>query len=596
MAIKLNIIPLNQILILYLLSYSICEDKNEISIIIDTNMGSQIINYRYNEFIFKVIVNGIESNITKYKNHLKSGENEIIILFIIKLSSCQNMFYHIYNILKMNLSHFDLSEVKNMGYMFADCNSLVSLDLSNFDTSSVTNMGYMFQSCFGLESLDISRFNTSLITTMLYMFQYCRKLKSLDLSNFDTSLVTTMEGTFYECLSLSSLNIKSFNTSSVKTMKYMFYNCFALTSIDFSNFDTSLVTNMKYMFECDKKIKYFELKYFNTSSVVDMGNMFYGCISLISLNFGKFDTSSVTNMQNMFYNCHSLITLKIEELNLLKLKKTDLMFYNCSSLQYLNLSNFYSNITSVTGMFGHCNRNLIYCIDDRKEYQFLSELKNYRKSCSDICYKYFSKKYLKENNSCIDSCANEVIYKYDFNNNCIEKCPDNTILGNDNLTCHSIEIENKENNFGIILFFIVFCPILLLLIFFLIAIKCRQKKKNNNNENEILIDHGANNIHTYTHREVQNIGDETIKIIFNFNQERTIIFKHRRTSFKNLIISYKERKQFKNIEMFIFILDGIHFNYNEAINDERKLSEFIPRDIKEKEIIVYDWTSFASVS
>ena len=421
---------------------------------------------------------------------------------------------------------------------------------------------------------------------MRYMFQYCRKLKSLDLFNFDTSLVTNMEATFYECLSLSSLNIKSFNTSSVKTMKYMFYNCLELTSIDFSNFDTSLVTNMQYMFQYNQKIKYLDLKYFNTSSVVDMGNMFCGCLSLVSINFGEFDTSSVTNMSNMFYFCISLISLKIEELNLSKLKNINYMFFNCFSLKYLNLSNFYSNITSATGMLESCNKNLIYCIDDKREYNILSELQNYTKSCGDICIKYLSKKYLKENNSCIDSCANEIKYKYDFNSICLEKCPNNTVLGNDNFTCSSIKNDDKGINL-ILLFSIIFVVIIFALTIILISIKCR-KKKIINNDNEILIDHHQ--------REFQNRENDTIKIIFSLNQERTVIFKHRQTSFRNLILSFKERKQIKNTQMLIFMLDGIKLNYNEAINNDRKLSEFIPEDITEKIILVYDWASFASES
>ena len=129
--------------------------------------------------------------------------------------------------------------------------------------------------------------------------------------------------------------------------------------------------------------------------------------------------------------------------------------------------------------------------------------------------------------------------------------------------------------------------IILLLIIIFIAIKCR-KKKIINNDNEILIDHHQ--------REFQNRENDTIKIIFSLNQERTVIFKHRQTSFRNLILSFKERKQIKNTQMLIFMLDGIKLNYNEAINNDRKLSEFIPEDITEKIILVYDWASFASES
>ena len=48
--------------------------------------------------------------------------------------------------------------------------------------------------------------------------------------------------------------------------------------------------------------------------------------------------------------------------------------------------------------------------------------------------------------------------------------------------------------------------------------------------------------------------------------------------------------------MILFIFDGQKISYEEAINDDKKLSEFIPSDINEKEILVYDWTSFASQS
>ena len=74
------------------------------------------------------------------------------------------------------------------------------------------------------------------------------------------------------------------------------------------------------------------------------------------------------------------------------------------------------------------------------------------------------------------------------------------------------------------------------------------------------------------------------------------IIKLRKTSLENLIISYIKRKQFKNNQMIFFLFDGKKISYDEAINDDRKLSEVIHKDLKEKEILVYDWTSFISKS
>ena len=307
-------------------------------------------------------------------------------------------------------------------------------------------------------------------------------------------------------------------------------------------------------------------------------------------------------MANMFYNCYSLISLKIEELNLSKLEKTDNMFYRCTSLQYLNLTNFYSNITSSNGMFRDCNSNLIYCIDDTKEYKFLFDLNNFRKSCSDMCTKYFSKKYIIENKTCIDTCANEIIYKYDFNNICLENCPNNTILANDNITCNSIE-DNKNNKNIIIIISIVGGVIILVSIIVIFVIIYRKRAIKNNNNQETLLEHNRREQNRTTNvrttRELVNINtreNEKIKIIFNFNQERTEIFKSRKTSLKNLISSYIKRKHFQNKQMIIFMFDGKSISYDEAVNDDRKIGVLFPGDIKEKEILVCDWTSRATQS
>ena len=186
-----------------------------------------------------------------------------------------------------------------------------------------------------------------------------------------------------------------------------------------------------------------------------------------------------------------------------------------------------------------------------------------------------------------------------FNNNTINN---NTSINNtSNNNKDNTNNSNEKKNFIIIISIASGVLILTVIIFFIVRI-CRKRAINNNN-NETLLEHKSRkknrtkNIHP--HRELQNINiieNEKIKIIFNFNQERTEISKLRQTSLKNLIISYIKRKQFKNNKMIFFLFDGKSISYDEAINDDRKLSEFIPKDLKEKEILVNDWTSFISKS
>ena len=204
------------------------------------------------------------------------------------------------NILELDLSNFDTSQVTNMGYMFYGMSSLTSLNLSNFDTSKVTNMSDMFYGMSSLTSLNLSNFDTSKVTNMYAMFCAMRSLTILDLSNFDTSKVTNMSGMFVGMANLTSLNLSNFDTSKVKNMGTMFAGMANLTTLDLSNFNTSQVTNMEYMFSRMSNLTTLNLSNFDTSKVKNMSYMFYGMANLTTLDLSNFDTSQVTNMNYMF--------------------------------------------------------------------------------------------------------------------------------------------------------------------------------------------------------------------------------------------------------------------------------------------------------
>ena len=79
------------------------------------------------------------------------------------------MFWH-NNIISLDVSMFNTSNVTDMRYMFAECQKLEELDLSNFDTSNVTDMSYMFNFDIGLKKLDISSFDFTNVTEYNNMF------------------------------------------------------------------------------------------------------------------------------------------------------------------------------------------------------------------------------------------------------------------------------------------------------------------------------------------------------------------------------------------------------------------------------------------
>ena len=121
-----------------------------------------------------------------------------------------------------DIQNLNISHVKNMSYMFYECNSLVSLpDISNWNISNANNMSFMFYGCKSLISLpDISKWDTSNIIDMKRIFYGCNSLILLpDISNWNTSNVENMEFMFYGCKSLLLLpDISKWNTSKVNTL------------------------------------------------------------------------------------------------------------------------------------------------------------------------------------------------------------------------------------------------------------------------------------------------------------------------------------------------------------------------------------------
>ena len=126
---------------------------------------------------------------------------------------------------KLDLSAWNMSNVKSMVGFFDTCYSVKKIILSNWDTSKVTNMSRVFQGCHSLTELDLSRWNTSNVTNMFAMFADCHNLIELNLSDWDVSNVEDMEHVFSNCSSLTKLNLSGWDISNVRYMGSMFYNC-----------------------------------------------------------------------------------------------------------------------------------------------------------------------------------------------------------------------------------------------------------------------------------------------------------------------------------------------------------------------------------
>jgi surface protein len=116
--------------------------------------------------------------------------------------------------------------------MFEDCFNLIELNISNFDTSNVTDMRGMFSNCESLPKLDLSSFNTCKTEKMIALCWGCKSLKELDLSNFNTFKLKDMSNMFCACKNLSKLDLSGWvmdEECEKETNFLMFSGCDSLT-------------------------------------------------------------------------------------------------------------------------------------------------------------------------------------------------------------------------------------------------------------------------------------------------------------------------------------------------------------------------------
>ena len=168
-----------------------------------------------NNYPNKIYIDGNESTNVENSYTVNAGEHTFELIWNKTITDCSSMFADCEDIIEIDFSNFNTSEVSFMPQMFRDCSSLKSINFRNFNTSKTIYMGYMFYNCSSLESLDLSMFDTKELLSMRFLFDGCSSLISLNLSNFDTSLVTWMHNLFNDCKSLAYINLLNFNEKTL---------------------------------------------------------------------------------------------------------------------------------------------------------------------------------------------------------------------------------------------------------------------------------------------------------------------------------------------------------------------------------------------
>lgn len=144
-------------------------------------------------------------------------------------------------------------QTTDLRYAFQFWSNLKEVDLTGLDVSNVTNLGAMFANDYQLTKVNLNGWDTSHITDMNYMFNVDKKIQELDLANWDVRQVMNMDHMFYGLASLKKLDLSSFQTDKVTIMNSMFYGTDELCLLNLSQFNMVNVTDTTNMFTADSK-------------------------------------------------------------------------------------------------------------------------------------------------------------------------------------------------------------------------------------------------------------------------------------------------------------------------------------------------------
>ena len=466
------------LIFIFISLFLIAKEQLEISLIIQESFGHYFLSNGFNSAPSKVLVNGTEKsscNNNKYCDELDSGFNNITIQFNNKLTSCLDMFLELINIIEIDLSNLDFSEVTDMSSMFNGCTNLEKITFGTINTANVNNMYRLFYNCTKLLSIDLSNFDTSSVTNMKETFTLCESITSLDVSTFNTSKTEDMYDMFAYLKNLNYLNLSNFDTSHVKNMQGMFYSSYSLKYLDLSNFDFSSTTIIESMFAETHSLEYIYMPYSKFKSDIVFEWAFGNTSPNLKICVQEIETQQlfITQIQN--FDCSDKCYHKIFKYDLkdnicieycnqseYKYEYNNFCYQRCPNETFVDDDNdficldkneedgyyfdksndvfkkCYKTCQSCNEKGDEVNNNCkicksgfiflndsINCFEKCTYHYYFNELNNYTCTKDETCPSYYNKLII-EKNQCIEECNLDNTYKYEYNNICYQKCPNGT--------------------------------------------------------------------------------------------------------------------------------------------------------------------------
>lgn len=259
--------------------------------------------------------------------------------FMENVTKTQKMFQGCSSLNKLTLPRRVKTEkLESMFDMFDGCSSLTALDLSAWNLNNVKDMESLFKNCSGLTSVALPKVTSKKIQYMQRMFSGCSSLTSIDLSGWNVENVTEMGDLFYDCSNLKVLNLSGWTPKSLTKIYRMFLNCTSLENINLSGWNLENMTEIQYMFSGCTSLKTVDLSNWKTPKLSVLGRLINGCGSLTYANLSGWDVSSLYQIDVYpFSGCVNLVTLDLSGWNLDNTIVDRRLFENCNSLKTVRM-------------------------------------------------------------------------------------------------------------------------------------------------------------------------------------------------------------------------------------------------------------------
>ena len=222
-------------------------------------------------------------------------------------------------------------------YWFYNCYNLVSVDFSNLDTSNVVDMSYMFYNCSGLTSLDLSDVSCGSVVSIYNMFDYCYNLGEVILGeNF------SFVGSDSSCCTFYKVEWQNVETGV----------CYSAIGLK-DNYDGVTMAG-RYVATDKSLMSAYAILYENGTLVFQRGNSTDPDMGEVVSYWTNFEYSS-SSVHPWTDSAYKDLVLTVVFKDLVRPSYCDYWFYGLRNCAYMNLANLdVSNVSNMSYMFSSC--------------------------------------------------------------------------------------------------------------------------------------------------------------------------------------------------------------------------------------------------